>query len=111
MTPLQLAYTLNATPCFYLVAKHLDQKEINIYGLSNYLKQVEYFITQERELNKQGLGGDYACVMEYPTVANRVIKEYTKDILFQEVLENMYLGIYEHALRAVGEIKEREGVR
>lgn len=111
MTPLQLAYTLNATPCFYLVAKHLNQRDINIYGLSNYLKQAEYFINQERELKEQGLGCNYDCAIEYPTLTNKAIKDYTNDVFFQEVLENTYMGAYEQALRAVDKIREREGIK
>lgn len=111
MKAIDLTYKLHSTPAFYMIADNLYQGNINIYGLSTRLKNVEYWINTERELSRNKLGMDYVFVGERDMDKVReYIAEFTKDVLFQKLLEAFHVGLYEIALEYVGQIKKREGI-
>lgn len=111
MKSIELTYKLHATPAFYMIADNLYQGNINIYGLSTRLKNVEYWIKTERELSRNKLGMDYVFVGERDmSKVREYIVEFTKDVLFQKLLEVFHLGLYEIALEYIWQIRMREGI-
>ena len=108
MKALELSHRLTAPPIFYLIAKNLERDEINIYGLSTRLKNIEYWIEEAKEMSRQGLGNDYVfCEERNMEVVRKHIAEFTSDAIFQKLLECLHLGLWDNVLCYVEKIKEK----
>lgn len=111
MKALELTYKLCAPPIFYQIAKSLEQNEINLYGLSTQLKNVEYWVKTEQELSRNNLGMDYVFVQERSMDnVRKYISEFTRDVLIQKLLESLHVGLYEITEEYIGQLRMREKI-
>lgn len=111
MNALELTYKLCGTPIFYQIVKNLEQDEINLYGISTRIKNIEYWLEQHREMLRKGFGYDYVYAEEKSMEFVRAqVDSFTKDVLFQRLLEAFYTGLYEIAEEYLKQIKKREGL-
>lgn len=113
--PIQLAYSLNASPCFCKLAKYLtrdkDDKMIQYHKALHVIELEEELITINNSYgikNTAGFGrGDTKSL-----VANRKIRDFSEqfdnDTLIRHALSSMYNKNYIKATRFVEKLIDKE---
>lgn len=110
MQPVELAYALNASPCFCKLAKYLTREKGD--KLTNLQKALHCIRLEHELVGRQGKGILYNLIRELKEVmfkqdhkeATALINEFTDNEQIRNALSSMYTGRYHMAMLDVEEI-------
>lgn len=104
MQPIELAYRVNASPCFTKLAKYASRRKVDRLG---DLNKAIHCIQLEKELILL-CGNSYEKLRVVEPFFHKILCEFTEDEDLFSALYHMYYSNYDLAIRSIESIIQQE---